>query len=317
MSTRRAAVLALAMLFDHILGDPPNRYHPVAWMGSAIGAAARRAPRQGSARQFAYGALLAAGGASVVALLGQLLAAVFQRLPALLGVPLEAAALKTTFAWRGLQRAAADVQAALPDDLPEARRRLSWHLVSRDTSQLTASQVAAAAVESVAENASDGIVAPMLYYAAGGLPAALAYRFVNTGDAMLGYHDEQREWLGKAPARLDDVANLLPARLTALAIVAGAAWSGASADGARRAWQRDGAATQSPNAGHPMSAMAGALGVELEKTGCYRLNAGGRVADETDIARSLRIMNRAALLAGGALVGASLLAGLARRRQQR
>lgn len=317
MSTRRAAVLLLAMLFDLLLGDPPNRYHPVAWMGSTIGAASRRAPARGDAARFGFGALLATGGAGVVGLIGGLLGAVLQRLPGVLGVPLEAAVLKTTFAWRGLRRAANEVAAALPGNLPEARRLLSWHLVSRDTSQLTASQVAAATVESVAENTSDGIIAPMLYYTTGGLPAALAYRFLNTGDAMLGYHDEEHEWLGKAPARLDDLANLLPARLTALAIAGGAELSGASGRNARRIWQRDAGTTQSPNAGHPMSAMAGALGIELEKVGHYRLGAGGCAAETIDIERSVRIMNRAALLAGGALVGASLLAGFARRRNGR
>jgi adenosylcobinamide-phosphate synthase len=279
-------------------------------MGTGISKARARAPRQGKAKPFAFGATLAAGGAGIVAALGRALTAALSLLPAPLSVLGEAAVLKTTFSWRGLRSAAGDVQSALERDLPEARRLLSWHLVSRDTSQLTATQVAAATIESVAENTSDGIVAPMLYYTLGGLPAALAYRFLNTGDAMLGYHDEEREWLGKAPARLDDLANLLPARLTALLLTAAAAWCGADADQARRVWRRDANKTASPNAGHPMSVMAGALNVELAKTGHYTLGEGQSRATAADIGRSVQVMNNAALLAGVALIGASFAGGL-------
>jgi adenosylcobinamide-phosphate synthase len=309
-SMRRGVVLLLALMLDLIIGDPPNRYHPVAWMGTAIGKAQRRAPRQGRAGQFAFGAALAVGGASAVAGLGALVSAVLSHLPSVLAWLLEAAVLKSTLSWRGLRLAATEVEVALQTDLPEARRLLNWHLVSRDTSQLDASQVAAAAVESVAENTSDGIVAPMFYYAIGGLPAALAYRFLNTGDAMLGYHDEEREWMGKAPARLDDLANLIPARLTALLLMAASAISGQDSRRAVQVWQRDSGKTASPNAGHPMSVMAGALDVELEKVGHYCLGKGQRRPTATDIGRSVRVMNTATVLAGGALIGASLLAGL-------
>jgi len=152
---------------------------------------------------------------------------------------------------------------------------VSWRLVSRDTATLSATQVSAATIESVAENLSDSVVAPLLYYAVGGLPAAFGYRFANTADAMVGYRDEVYEWLGKAPARLDDLFNLVPARLAAALIVAAAPLTGESAGRAWRIWRRDAGKTASPNAGHPMSAMAGALDVELEKVGHYRLGAAG------------------------------------------
>lgn len=303
----RAVVIALALLLDLVAGDPPNRFHPTAWMGTAIGEARRRAPKSGRAWPFAFGAALAVSGAALVGSLGLAL----ERLTALLPAPLswlaQAAVLKTTLSWRGLQRAARDVAGALPDDLPEARRRLSWHLVSRDTRTLAESQVAAATIESVAENTSDSIIAPLLYYAQGGLAAALAYRFLNTGDAMLGYRDEEREWLGKAPARLDDVANLLPARLSALLLTFGARLSGEDAAGAWRIWRRDAGKTASPNAGHPMSAMAGALGVELEKVGHYTLGGGQRPATAHAIARSIRVMNTAIVLGGAACTALALL----------
>lgn len=180
------------------------------------------------------------------------------RFPNPLGWIVEALALKSTFAWRGLDEAATSVETALRhDDLETAQHHLSWHLVSRPTAQLSATEVAAATIESLAENASDGIIAPLVAYLVGGLPAALAYRYANTADAMVGYHDLAHEWLGKIPARTDDLLNVLPSRLTAALLVLVAPWCGADSQHAWEIWQRDCHLTLSPNAGHPMSAMAG------------------------------------------------------------
>jgi adenosylcobinamide-phosphate synthase len=309
MNVRRAGILCLALLLDLAMGDPPNRWHPVAGMGAAIAAARRHAPRRGRLAQLSYGALLSVGGAGASAGLGRLLVRSVACLPAAWSWLAEAGLLKTTFSLRGLAAAAGEVGEALDaSDLSEARRRVSWHLVSRDTTALDESQVAAAAIESAAENMSDGVLAPLLAYALGGLPAALAYRFVNTADAMLGYRDVAREWLGKAPARLDDLANLLPARVTAGLLVLAAALAGEDAGGAWQAWRRDAAKTASPNAGHPMSAMAGALGVELEKVGHYRLGAGGRSPAPGDIRRAVRLLWVATALAVGLLMGLPHLA---------
>jgi adenosylcobinamide-phosphate synthase len=315
MSAQRQKALCLALLLDLTLGDPPNRFHPVAWMGSAIAAAKRRAPRQGRLAQLAYGAALDVGGVLAVANLGRLLERVIARLPAPWNWLAETGLLKTTLSLKGLGTAAGEVQAALDaGDLPAARRLVAWHLVSRDTVTLNASQVAAATVESVAENTSDGIVAPLFYYALGGLPAALAYRFINTADSMLGYRDPVHEWLGKAPARFDDLANLLPARLTAALFVLAAALTGEDARRAWQVWRRDRGVTASPNAGHPMSAMAGGLGVELEKVGHYRLGTGQRPPTSEDVGRAVRLMRVAVALAVGLLVGLPLVARVVKRR---
>ncbi|NOX61325.1 MAG: cobalamin biosynthesis protein CobD [Chloroflexi bacterium] len=280
----------LALLIDHLFGDPPNRFHPVAWMGRFLAWGMDRAPREGRARPFLAGAALTLGGALLSGLAGYAWARAAQRLPRPLNWLLQAIALKSALSLRGLTDAAAEVETALEeDDLPQARERLAWHLVSRDAARLDASQVAAAAVESVAENASDGVIAPLFYYALGGLPAALAYRFVNTADAMLGYRDAQREWLGKAPARLDDALNWIPARITAALIVVAAWVAGEDARSARRTWRRDARLTASPNAGHPMSAMAGALRVRLEKVGHYRLGAEYPPPHPTAIDRASRL----------------------------
>jgi adenosylcobinamide-phosphate synthase len=284
--------ILLALLLDRLLGEPPNRFHPVAWMGSLIGAVRRWVPRQGRWTPLLYGAGLIISGAVLVAWLGVVLERLLLRIPWPLGWLVTAAVLKLTFSLRGLAQAARQVQQALEaGDLPQAQHLLSWHLVSRDTSQLSGSQVAGAAVESVAENASDGLVAPLFYYLLGGLPAALAYRFLNTADAMLGYRDPVHEWLGKVPARLDDLVNLIPARLTACLMIMAAPFVGGSGRQAWVVWRRDARQTASPNAGQPMSAMAGALEVELEKVDHYRLGVGNLFPVAMDIARSLRIVH--------------------------
>lgn len=308
MKARRIRAVGVALLLDLILGDPPNRFHPVAWMGTAIAAARKRAPQGGWLARFGYGAWLAVGGAMTAIGLGYLLERGCARLPSPWGWLAEAGLLKMTFSVRGLTSAAGQVEAALEaGSLPEARRLLSWHLVSRDTTALSASQVTAATVESVAENSSDSLVAPLLYYAVSGLPGALAYRFLNTADAMLGYRDPAHEWLGKAAARLDDIANLAPARLTAGLIMLAAILLGEDAGRTWRIWRRDAGKTASPNAGHPMSAVAGALGVELEKVGHYCLGGGQRPPAPQDIRRAVHLMRASVALLAGLLALLSAL----------
>jgi len=298
----------LALLVDVLLGDPPNRFHPTAWMGSLLAFLSRFRPHRHPAAECLYGGVMLLVGLALVGGIGWLLTTLFTFLPAPLRWLATALVLKTTFSLRGLDRAAGEVQAALEsNNLPQARRSLAWHLVSRDTSQLTASQVAAATIESLAENASDSLVAPLLFYAIGGLPLALAYRLANTADAMFGYHDPDREWFGKIPARLDDVLNLLPARLTGLLLVVAAGLSGQSA---RQAWRivwRDARLTASPNAGVPMSAMAGALSVQLEKIGHYRLGAGLNLPQTTDLRRARRVYAVTAALAALLFAGLTLV----------
>lgn len=302
MNVRCIGVVCLALILDLAVGDPPNCLHPVAWTGRVIAAARRCAPTRGRLRPLAYGALLAAGGTAAMTQLGRLLERAVVRLPAPWNWLAEAGLLKMVFSLRGLAAAAGQVEQALEaGDLPEARRLVSWHLVSRDTATLSASQVAAATIESIAENTSDSLVAPLLYYAVGGLPGAMAYRFINTADAMLGYRDPAREWLGKVPARLDDLANLVPARVTAWLIILAAGLAGANPAKAWRIWRRDAGKTTSPNAGHPMSAAAGALGVELEKVGHYQLGAGERSPKPGDIQRAVKLMRVAAVLTFGFL----------------
>jgi adenosylcobinamide-phosphate synthase len=217
----------------------------------------------------------------------------------------EAVLLKSVLSLRRLLEAGREVEAALQaGDLPGARRLVSWHLVSRDTSALGAGHVASAAIESLAENLPDSYLAPLLAYAAGGLPLAWAYRFCNTADAMIGYHDARHEYVGKFAARLDDVLNWLPARLAGALLAVAAPAAGGEA---RRAWRTlhgQHTRTASPNAGWPMSAAAGGLQVRLEKPGHYTLAGGPDLPTAADLRRARRLV-----LAAG-ILGAGLAAGL-------
>ena len=183
--------------------------------------------------------------------------------------------LSTTFAVKMLHRAAFTVRDLLiAGDLNQARCQIQ-SLVSRDPSRLTSQQAGAAAIESVSENMSDGFIGPWIAFALFGLPGAAAYRAINTLDSMIGYHG-QYEFLGKTAARLDDVVNLMPSRVTGVLIVAASVFLPRQnpATSWRIMW-RDHGLTESPNAGGPMSAMAGALGIQLEKVserGGYRLS---------------------------------------------
>lgn len=303
--------LILALVIDGLLGEPPNALHPVAWFGRFIQALEQRAPRDQPRLELLYGAGIALSGGTMAVLTARVLERmVHLRQPNRSEQPrgishgsrtgvqrrvawlLMAAMLKTTFAWRELIRAGERVRSELEAENPAGARQALRALVSRDTSDLDAPRLAAAVIESLAENASDSFVAPLLYYQLFGLAGAFAYRAVNTMDSMLGYRGRY-EFLGKVPARLDDVLNWVPARLTALSIVAVAQLVNANP---RRAWAimwRDHVCTASPNAGYPMSAMAGALDICLEKAQHYRLHPEGRAPGPDDIRRAAQIVTLA------------------------
>lgn len=298
----------LALVIDILFGDPPNAYHPVAWMGSSISVARKAAPKTGAHNQLGFGGLIAFGGVGLAAAFGWIMTRLLVLLPKPLYWLAEAGVLKMMLSVGGLSRAAIEIRSAMEaGNLPEARRLTNWHLVSRDTSELAESQVVAATIESVTENTSDSVLAPLFYYTLFGLPGALAYRFANTADSMLGYRDSEREWLGKIPARLDDLLNFVPARLTALLFIFVDWISGGDATHATAIWRRDSRKTESPNAGHPMSAGAGVLGVELEKVGYYNLGKGQRPPQANDIYRSVRLMRTTAFIAAGLFGVISLL----------
>ena len=284
-------ILGVALFIDLVFGDPPNAFHPTAWMGSLITFFANHAPQKMAGIQFVYGSMIVLFGGLIVGVTGWGLELLVQKLSLPVYLLLGGILVKSTFTLRGLVNVSSQiVKSFQANDLEEARCLVSWHLVSRDTTSLNASQVTAAAIESVAENTADSIVAPVFYYLLFGIPGALIYRFVNTSDAMLGYRDEKREWLGKASARIDDLLNIIPARLTALLFFFAAPFSGCDPINAVSTWRKDRYKTASPNAGHPMSMAAGGLGVKLEKVDHYVLGEDGRQPQPDDLTRMVRLM---------------------------
>jgi adenosylcobinamide-phosphate synthase len=279
-------VLAVAWCLDATLGEPPARIHPVVWMGWLIAPLKRMRPR-GPVREFSLGAMYALGLTCGLAALTH--AAQVQLAPwPLVQTAFEVYVLFGCFALRGLIAAGADVKGALArHDLGAARRGLA-SLCSRDASELEAHELAGAAIESLTENLSDSVVAPLFYYACLGLPGVVFYRAANTLDAMVGYHG-RFEYLGKVAARLDDLLNLVPARLTALVLAMAGALLRLPLSRGASVWRADRARTESPNAGHPMAMAAGLLGVTLDKRGAYKLGQGLALPGASEIAAAERL----------------------------
>jgi adenosylcobinamide-phosphate synthase len=252
-----------AYLLDWIAGDPEWFPHPVRLMGRSIEIAETllRRPGQGPRAELVAGATLTAGLAAVT-YLGTAKASAWPAAELLLGW--------TCLASRSLvDESDAVIRALERGDLPLARQRLA-RIVGRDTQTLSDTEIHRALIETLAESACDGIVAPLMYMAIGGVPLAMSYKAINTLDSMIGHTDQRYFYFGKAAARLDDLANYLPSRITALAIA-----TAAGSLSALRMWWRDGGKHKSPNAGQPESAMAGALHVRLGGENTY---AGERMA---------------------------------------
>jgi adenosylcobinamide-phosphate synthase len=304
MRSLRAGEVAAALLLDALLGEPPEAMHPTVWMGRVISGFERAAlGSKNPCARYVGGVVLAI---SIPALVFILVRRLLDCAPRQIRWFLEACLISTAISMRGLGEAAAAVERELREnDLDMARASVS-EMVGRDTEYLPAPEVARAAVESVAENTSDGVVAPMLYGLFLGAPGALAYKAVNTLDSMVGYRRPPYVELGWASARLDDLANLVPARLTAM-MVAAVSGRPLSTLGTAR---RYGPLTASPNAGWTEAAFAGALGSRLGGPNTYGgvVRTGpalgeGRPPGPVEIQGSVRLMRRcSALFAAVALI---------------
>ncbi len=306
--------LALAYALDLLFGDPEWFPHPVRWFGAMIRAGERGLRRAGHAGQrpreeMVAGAALAGSVMAIAWAMGRPRNAGWQILLA-----------STTLATGCLlDEASAVIRALEADDLDLARRQLS-RIVGRDTDHLNESEIARAVIETLAESACDGIVAPLFWLMAGGVPCAMAYKAVNTLDSMIGHWEPEYRYFGRVAARLDDAANFIPARLTALGIVAAARVQGLDAQRAREVWLIDGDKHASPNAGQCEAAMAGALGVRLGGKNSYdgqvhdapHLHAEGRPASVDDARAALSMVATVSALA----FGAGLLVAIARRRRK-
>ena len=295
-------------VLDALFGDPAWLPHPVVYMGKAISKLEKfLRPRLPKTPQ---GELL--GGAIVAFclpvgtfLLTGLVCWGAARLHPLLGLAVQMFWCGQALAARGLVQESTNVYKELKKpDLPGARKAVS-RIVGRDTAELTAEGVTKAAVETVAENASDGVIAPLLYMLIGGAPLALTYKAINTMDSMLGYKNEKYLYFGRVPAKLDDAANYIPSRLAGLLWVAAAAFTHNDAKGAWKIWRRDRRRHASPNSAQTESACAGALGVQLAGPAYYfgqyypKLTIGDalRPIEPEDILRANRMMVAESILA--------------------
>ncbi len=287
--------LLVALAVDRLLGEPPARVHPVVWMGAWLRMAGKRlaglrpfAAFTGGAVAWVLAALPLAWGAWC------LQAQILRTFETWAAVLLLGLLLKPMLAWRMLCDEAMAVEDALAISLDAGRGRLS-RLVSRDVTSLTETEVRESAIESLAENLNDSVVAPVFWFVLLGLPGAVVYRFANTADAMWGYRGERNgqdwEWAGKWAARTDDVLSWLPARITALLM----ALAGATLR-SMGTIRREAARTPSPNSGWPMAAMAVLLGVRLSKSGVYVLNEGAGNAEVMHMSMAVRLSARAVWL---------------------
>ena len=295
-------------VLDTLFGDPPWLPHPVVLMGKAISALEKRL--RARLPQTPQGELL---GGAVVAftlpmgtfLLTSLVCLGAAKLSPWLGLAVQMFWCGQALAAKGLAQESTNVYRALiKPDLPAARKAVS-RIVGRDTQNLTLEGVTKAAVETVAENASDGVIAPLLYMLLGGAPLALTYKAINTMDSMLGYKNEKYLYFGRAAAKLDDAANYLPSRLAGLLWCAAAALTGNSPKGAWRIWRRDRRNHASPNSAQTESACAGALGVQLAGPAYYfgeyyakpTIGDPLRPIEPEDIRRANRMMYAESVLA--------------------
>jgi adenosylcobinamide-phosphate synthase len=286
------ALTALAIIIDLALGDPPNALHPVAWMGKVISLLEKGGLKLKPAGQFVYGVVITLFVTALFAVPVYFIILYVWRFNIIAGIIVSALLFKSTFTITGLRRAAQKVRNLLKEEMVDKTRFELRALVSRDTSQLSEPLLASAAVESVAEGTCDSLVAPMFFFLLLGLPGAIGYRAVNTMDAMIGYHGKY-EYLGKFAARLDDILNYIPARLSVLLLIFAAGFykkGGQAWLTARREHRR----TESPNAGWTIAAMAGALDTRLEKVGHYIFQENGQAPSTKTIDSAVRIFLTAA-----------------------
>ena len=295
-------------VLDTLFGDPPWLPHPVVLMGKAISALEKRL--RARLPQTPQSELLGGAGVAFTLpvgtfLLTSLVCLGAAKLSPWLGLAVQMFWCGQALAAKGLAQESTNVYRALiKPDLPAARKAVS-RIVGRDTQNLTLEGVTKAAVETVAENASDGVIAPLLYMLLGGAPLALTYKAINTMDSMLGYKNEKYLYFGRAAAKLDDAANYLPSRLAGLLWCAAAALTGNSPKGAWRIWRRDRRCHASPNSAQTESACAGALGIQLAGPAYYfgeyyakpTIGDPLRPIEPEDIRRANRMMYAESVLA--------------------
>ena len=295
------AIIGFAILIDLIFGDPKNRYHPTAWIGTFIAKLTTITKNQNSTFEKIGGTIMIITISSVVVLLlsglnfGISLISV-DYISLILSVVIGALLLKTTIAIRGMEKHAISVLDSLEsNDLDLARNYLSM-IVKRNTTKLDKNHVLSGVLESISENTVDGITGPMFYYAFFGLFGAFVYRIINTADSMVGYKNDIFKNLGWFTAKCDTILNYIPSRLTGLMMVISAAILQNNWRNSYKVMIRDGKKTESPNAGYPMAALAGALETKFEKINHYKLGDGEIILTRDHVLSAIKIMKLTSIL---------------------
>ena len=298
----------LGFIADLLFGDPHFALHPVRLIGWLIGRGERLLRREnGGVADYYSGALLAIFTVGITFIIPFYLLKLLYGVHFLLGLAAEAAICYQVFAARALRDESMKVYSALNNgDLPGARQSLSF-IVGRDTDILDEEQIVKAAVETVSENTSDGVIAPMLYLIIGGAPLGLAYKAVNTLDSMIGYKNEKFRRFGAFAARLDDFCNLIPARLSSLLMLCAARLTGLDAGNAFRTFRADRYKHSSPNSAQTESVCAGALGISLSGDNYY----GGELVKKPAIGIALRKAEKNDIVLANRLMYASAVLGIA------
>lgn len=302
-------------LMDCLFGDPENMLHPVVWMGKGITRLERRLRRrfpQTPRGEAAGGMVLAITLPLGTLLLSGGLCFLLRRLHPFPGLALQILWCWQALAMRCLAKESRNVYHRLKTEGLAAGREAVARIVGRDTAELSEEGVVKAAVETVAENFSDGVIAPLFYMFLGGAPLALAYKAVNTMDSMVGYKNEKYLYFGRAAAKLDDIVNYLPSRIAALLWILASPFSGGNPKNAWRIWRRDRHNHASPNSAQMESACAGSLGIKLAGPASYfgkpvekpYIGDDLRQIEPEDILRANRIMATASVL--GLVIGLAI-----------
>ena len=294
-------VIGLAISLDLVLGDPKNRYHPTAWIGNLIGIITTRIRNENQNLEKFSGIfiILIPISISTIILIGLQYGIDFiniEFLSILVSLISGIILFKMTIAIKGMERhALAVLDAVEKNELNKARANLSM-IVKRNTKNLDKNHILSGTLESLSENIVDGITGPMFYFAIFGLPGAFAYRIVNTVDSMVGYKTLMFKNLGWFGANCDNILNYIPSRLTGLTIVLGSMLLGHDWKNCYEIFKRDGKKTDSPNAGYPMAAFAGALGTKFEKLEHYSLGTGDNEITSKKVKDAIRLMKVTSLL---------------------
>ena len=294
-------VIGLAILLDLTFGDPKNRYHPTAWIGNLIGIITTRMKNENYILEKFGGIFIVLIPACIsVIVLSSLNFSIdlisVESLSILISIISGIVLFKMTIAIKGMEKhALAVLDSIQKNNLDQARTNLSM-IVKRNTKNLDKNHILSGTLESLSENIVDGITGPMFYFAIFGLPGAFVYRIINTVDSMVGYKTQMFKNLGWFGANCDNILNYIPSRLTGLTIVLGSMLLGHDWKNCYEIFKRDGKKTDSPNAGYPMAAFAGALGTKFEKLEHYSLGTGENEITSKKVKDAITLMKVTSLL---------------------